>query len=125
VGRGGVADALMHAVPDMAGAGIEEMPEAGGIAQDRAGPGGPVVPGGRGGGGKTGAKIGPVREVGADGVTLGDVAVAQFGIAEALVGLEEIDVPVGAIAEQPEIPDPLIGNSKRHSRTSFYRDSAL
>jgi hypothetical protein len=43
----------------------------------------------------------------------------EVGVTEGLVGLEEIDVPILAVAGEPEVPNPFVFERKRHDGDSL------
>ena len=114
IGRGGMADALHQTVFGPRRPCVEQVPLAVVAAQGRAGPGGVVVPGRAGGGGEAGAVMGPALQVGAAGMALGDMPVAQLGVAQRLWCLQEIGVPAAAVANVPAVPEPFVGDADHH-----------
>ena len=104
IGRGGMADTLVKPILGLWPAGVEEMPEPVRPLHHRSGPSGQIVKGGACGRRKGDAKLFPIDQIIADRVALRHVEMAQVGVTDTPVGLEEMAVPAGAIMGIPAIP---------------------
>ena len=112
VPAGGATDALLQPVLQAAGSRVEEVPRPAGLPYHRARPRREVVPPRRRSRGERLSEIGPIPQIAGDRVPHSDVPMAHFGIGKRLRRVQEQHLPFQAVANDPEVPDPLVFKRK-------------